>query len=157
MKLTTTLLASAIALCVSTGCTSAEAERVARAKHTNDAASNGYLKDGPTMALDDGARLEDPTTLRLLDEKTQELARQKKKNEDLEAALAQKSAEIEVLRKDAATHAQEKERLNGLLSDATEHERAAVERALAADIARLKMEQELLRTKLGNLVGETNK
>jgi hypothetical protein len=109
-------------------------------------------KKGPTLTLDEQAKLADPTTLQLLEERSTELARQKKKNEELDGELKQRGQDLERVREDLRAKAREKEQLEGLLRDATESERAATEKALTAEIARLKYEQEVLRMKLGNML-----
>jgi hypothetical protein len=112
-------------------------------------------KRGPTLALDETAKLADPTALQLLEERSQELAKARKRVGELEVELAQRARDLAKVQDESRTKSEEKEHLAGLLRDATESERAATEKALSAEIARLRFEQELLRMKLGNLVRET--
>jgi hypothetical protein len=112
-------------------------------------------KRGPTLALDEQAKLADPTTLQLLEERSTDLAKQKKKVEELETELRQRGQELERVKNDSTAKVREKEQLEGLLKDATENERAATEKALTAEIARLRFEQEVLRMKLGNMLKDT--
>jgi hypothetical protein len=112
------------------------------------------LKRGPTLTLDEQAKLADPTTLQLLEERSTELAKQKKRVEELENELRQRGHEIDKVRDDSKSRSREKEQLEGLLRDATESERAANEKAISAEIARLKFEQEVLKMKLGNMLKE---
>lgn len=109
-------------------------------------------KRGPTLTLDEQAKLADPTALQLLEQRSQELAKARKKVDELEALVAQRGRDLDKLKEDSKTSSHEKEQIEGLLRDATENERAATEKALSAEIARLKIEQEVLRMKLGNLV-----
>ncbi len=140
------------------GCTASDTANRPLAPPNSEASTDGYLtKHGTTLELDERARMADPSTLQLLEEKTQELARQKRRAEELEAQLTQRTTEVETLKAEAMARTKEADRLTGLLNVATERERAQTERALQADIDRLKMEQELLRAKLGNLVGENKK
>jgi hypothetical protein len=111
-------------------------------------------KKGPTLTLDEQAKLADPTTLQLLEERSTELAKSKKRIEELETQLLQRGQDLEKVRDDSKAKSREKEQLEGLLKDATENERAATEKALTAEIARLKYEQEVLRMKLGGMLKE---
>ncbi len=121
-------------------------------KDVDPKAPGGYLDRGPTLTLDEQARLADPTTLQLLEKRSQDLAQQKKRVEELEAALAARTGEVNQLKEDVATRVREKEQIETLLKESIERERAAVEQALGAEIARLKIEQELLKLQLGELV-----
>ena len=109
-------------------------------------------KKGPTLTLDEQAKLADPTTLQLLEDRSTELAKSKKRVEELETQLLQRGQDLERIKDDAKAKSREKEQLEGLLRDATENERAATEKALTAEITRLKYEQEVLRLKLGNML-----
>ena len=109
-------------------------------------------KKGPTLTLDEQAKLADPTTLQLLEERSTELAKAKRRIEELESELKLRGQDLERAKTDSSAKTREKEQLEGLLKDATENERAATEKALTAEIARLKYEQEVLRMKLGNVL-----
>jgi hypothetical protein len=114
-----------------------------------------FQKKGPTLTLDEQAKLADPTALQLLEERSTDLAKAKKRVEELEAELRQRSSDLEKVKDDTKSKSHEKEQLEGLLREATENERAATEKALSAEIARLRFEQEILRMKLGSLMRET--
>ena len=101
------------------------------------------------------AKLADPTTLQLLEERSLELAKTRKRVEELETTLQERARDLDRVKEESKAKAEEKEQLAGLLREATDNERAATEKALSAEIARLRFEQELLRMKLGNLVRET--
>jgi chromosome segregation ATPase len=119
---------------------------------TNQETKAAVAKRGPTLTLDHQARLADPTTLQLLEERSTELAKAKKRVEELETELKQRGQDLERAKNDSSAKTREKEQLEGLLKDATENERVASEKALSAEIARLKYEQEVLRMKLGNMI-----
>ena len=116
------------------------------------AAPATIAKKGPTLTLDEQAKLADPTTLQLLEERSTELAMSKKRIEEQQSELKQRGQDLERVKDDLKAKTREKEQLEGLLKDATENERAATEKALTAEIARLKYEQEVLRMKLGNML-----
>jgi hypothetical protein len=117
-------------------------------------AKTALQKKGPTLTLDQQAKLADPTALQLLEDRSQELAKAKKRVEELEAELRQRGQDLDRIKDDSKTKSHEKEQLEGLLKEATENERAATEKALSAEIARLKFEQEMLKMKLGSLLRE---
>lgn len=120
---------------------------------TNDAQAN-LKRRTPTLTLDEQAKLADPTALQLLEQRSQELAKAKKRVDELETELHQRGQELEKVKEDSKSKSREKEQVEGLLRDATENERVASEKALSAEITRLKFEQEVLKMKLGNLVKE---
>lgn len=113
---------------------------------------DSFMKDGPSLALDDSARASDPSTLQLLAERSEELDRMKKRLADAEADATARAEETTKLREELAVAKKDRERLESLLGGAAEKERAALERSLAAEAARLRMEQELLKARLGELV-----
>ena len=122
---------------------------------TKHDAKVAFQKKGPTLTLDEQAKLADPTALQLLEERSTDLAKARKRVEELEAELRLRSTDLEKIKDDSKSKSHEKEQLEGLLREATDNERAATEKALSAEIARLKFEQELLRMKLGNMLRET--
>jgi hypothetical protein len=152
---TAAALAAALLLSLMPSCAappgSTEIDQVDAAKSD---ARVALRKKGPTLTLDEQAKLADPTTLQLLEERSTELAKAKKRVEDLEAELKQRGQDLEKVRDDSKARSHEKEQLEGLLRDATENERSANEKALGAEIARLKFEQEVLKMKLGNMLKE---
>jgi hypothetical protein len=113
-----------------------------------------FAKKGPTLTLDEQAKLADPTALQLLEERSTDLAKAKKRVDELESELRQRAQELEKVKDDTKSKSHEKEQIEGLLREATENERAATERALSAEIARLRFEQEMLKMKLGGLLRE---
>lgn len=148
--------AAALTLVVTSSC-SIPATGSGVAEHNEVAKSEArtaLAKKAPTLTLDAQAKLADPTTLQLLEERSQDLAKAKKKVEDLESELRQRGQDLDRVKDDSKSKSQEKEQLEGLLKEATENERAATEKALSAEIARLKFEQEVLKMKLGNLMRE---
>lgn len=119
---------------------------------TREPIRESFMKDGPSLALDESARQSDPSTLQLLADRTDEVERLRKRIAETEAETATRADETTKLREELAATRKDKERLESLLGAASEKERAALERSLAAEAARLRMEQELLKAKLGELV-----
>ncbi len=119
---------------------------------TREPIRESFMKDGPSLALDESARQSDPSTLQLLADRTDEVERLRKRLAETEAETATRADETTKLREELAAIRKDKERLESLLGAASEKERAALERSLAAEAARLRMEQELLKAKLGELV-----
>ena len=140
---------SLVSSCTSSGSTQSEQTDVAKAD-----AKAAFQKKGPTLTLDEQAKLADPTALQLLEQRSTDLAKAKKRVDELEAELRQRGQDLDKVRDDSKSKSREKEQLEGLLRDATENERAATEKSLNAEIARLRFEQEVLKMKLGNLVKE---
>ncbi len=119
---------------------------------TREPVRESFMKDGPSLALDESARQSDPSTLQLLADRTDEVERLRKRLSETEAESATRIEETNKLREELAATKKDKERLESLLGAAADKERAALERSLAAEAARLRMEQELLKAKLGELV-----
>jgi hypothetical protein len=149
-----TLVATSFALLASS-CAVDGGTQAAQAEVAHADARAAFAKRGPTLTLDEQAKLADPTALQPLEERSQELAKTRKRVDELEAELQQRARELDEVKDDAKSRSEEKEQLAGLLREATENERAATEKAISAEIARLKFEQELLRMKLANVVRET--
>jgi hypothetical protein len=147
-------LFAAGALLVLSSCSTPAPPGTEQADVAKSDARAAFQKRGPTLTLDQQAKLADPTALQLLEDRSQELAKARKKVEELEAELRQRAQELERVKDDSKSKSSEKEQLEGLLREATENERAATEKALSAEIARLKFEQEMLRMKLGTLLRE---
>src|SRR5262245_59429745 len=144
---------SAIALAASalfalSSCTAPEPTTDHQAEVAKSDAKAAFQKRGPTLTLDEQARLADPTALQLLEERSTDLAKAKKRVDELETELRQRSQELEKVKDDSKAKSHEKEQIEGLLREATENERTATERALSAEIARLRFEQEMLKMKL---------
>jgi hypothetical protein len=153
-SLKATTLCAALVLPLLTSCQAPQGAAPAPHEIAKADADREMRKRGPTLTLDEQAKLADPTALQLLEQRSQELAKAKKRVEELEEELSQRGRDLEKLKDDSKSKSREKEQMEGLLRDATENERAANEKALSAEIARLKIEQEVLRMKLGNLVKE---
>ena len=140
---------SLLSSCTSTVPTQSEQADVAKAD-----ATAALKKRGPTLTLDEQAKLADPTALQLLEQRSTDLAKAKKRVDELEGELRQRGQDLDKMKDESKTKSREKEQMEGLLRDATENERAASEKALSAEIARLRFEQEVLKMKLGNMVKE---
>jgi hypothetical protein len=85
---------------------------------------DSFMKDGPSLALDDSARASDPSTLQLLAERSEELDRMKKRLADAEADATARAEETTKLREELAVAKKDRERLESLLGGAAEKERA---------------------------------
>ncbi len=123
-----------------------------REPEVRETVRESFLKDGPSLALEDVNRLADPTTLQLLSDRTEELEKLRKRVSEIEADASTRNEELAKLKEETATLRKERERMESLLVAAADKERAALERSLAAEAARLRMEQDLLRSRLGKLV-----
>jgi hypothetical protein len=151
MRTPALLLCAALA---AASCASPEAREGARPEAAKADAKAAPGKRGPTLTLDEQAKLADPTALQLLEERSRDLAKARKRVEELESELRQRGHELDRVRDESRAQAAQKEQLEGLLREATENERTAAEKALSAEIARLRFEQEMLKLKLGNVLRE---
>ena len=125
-----------------------------RVEADRDGRDQSYLHNGPTTRLEDLVRPQDQTALSLLQEKTEDLLKQKKRVDELEADATKHAAEMDRVKGDFTALQKEKENLQSLLNEAADRERTAMEQALTAQVAKLKLEQELLKLRLGELVKE---
>jgi hypothetical protein len=114
----------------------------------------GYLKDGPAVTLDAAAEQGTPSTLQLLDERTKENALLKTQIEELEKAARAADARAQAAEKETQSRATEAEQLKSFLEKAMAEQRELTGEILKSRIARLKVEQEMLRLKLADLVRE---
>lgn len=116
-----------------------------------DVHGTDYLKGGPTVGLADTAQSGQPTTLQLLDEKTRENSTLKARVAELELNLA--AAEARALSADELSKRNDAEllQLRGLLERSVTEQKALTDEVVKARIARLKIEQDMLKLKLAEL------
>ncbi|NRA94605.1 MAG: hypothetical protein HRU14_00195 [Planctomycetes bacterium] len=143
------LLAVMIVASLVVGCSSTAVDppkRPLRAEGT------GYLEDGPTVGID--SKPPKNTTLRMLDEKIKENTRLKTRLEAAEGARAE--AERRTSESEAAAGRQSRriEELERLLAHQAEENRDLLDELLKARIMRLRMERQMLQTKLADLADE---
>lgn len=140
------------ALLAVAGCSSSpETEEGPQAK----ARGTGYLEKGPTVVLDEPPPSASNTTLQLLDQRVRENARLKAKIKAIQGDL--KGAEERAAEAEGRlnNHGEESKELRGLLERALSQQKDLTDQLLAARIARLKVEQEMLRLKLADQVQES--
>ncbi|MSR75863.1 MAG: hypothetical protein EXS14_10390 [Planctomycetes bacterium] len=116
-----------------------------------DVHGTDYLKDGPTVGLADTARSSQPTTLQLLDEKARENGTLKTRLADMEKSLAESEARATAADALSKLNDAELMQLRALLERSVTEQKALTEEVVKARIARLKLEQDMLRLKLAEL------
>lgn len=145
--ITVCFLFLAFAACAS----SPEPDPLPLGANLGDVHGTDYLKEGPTVGLSDTARGSQPTTLQLLDEKARENSVLKARVTELEKALADAEARTTAAQQLAQRNDVELLQLRALLEKSVTEQRALTEEVVKARIARLRLEQDLLKLKLAEL------
>lgn len=114
----------------------------------------GYLDQGPAVSLD-ATPPAAASALQLLDERVKENAQLRARVEELETAARAAEARAQGAEKAAAQRNQEVEQIKSLLERSTSENREMTDEVLKSRIARLRVEQEMLRLKLADLVRES--
>lgn len=123
-----------------------------------DVHGTDYLKEGPTVGISDAARATQPTTLQLLDEKSRENSTLKARVAELEKAVIDAETRATAAQELSKCNDAELLQLRTLLERSVTEQKALTEEVVKARIARLKLEQEMLRLKLADLArGGDNK
>jgi hypothetical protein len=110
-----------------------------------------YLASGPTVGLSDTAQSSQPTTLQLLEEKARENGVLKSRVQDLEKSLADAEARRTQAEAAAKAHDEELLQLRSLLERSVAEQKTLTEEVVLARIARLRLEQDVLKLKLAEL------
>lgn len=110
-----------------------------------------YLKEGPTVAVDVAAQHPEPTTLKLLEQQKHQI--QQLQDEVLAARSAIRAAEQRALmaERGAGEKSAEVERLQKMLDQTLGDQKNLSEELLSTRIRELRLEQQLLRSKLADL------
>lgn len=156
--MTKTIAGLALALLV-TGCASvppSEPEPVATSRpQPKIPEGSAYLGDGPTVGLEGAAAPRRKTTLQLLEERDQEITRLNEQLKELEKSMEMASARERAATHEAAQSTGEFHRLRDMLEISLSEQKDLTENLLAARIARLRSEQEMIRLKLADLAKDS--
>jgi len=119
---------------------------------THAAHGTGYLKDGPTVTMDSSPPKN--TTLEMLDAKIREHALLKARIESAAAAQAKAEKRAAQAEESAGVQLRRVEELERLLAMQAEDNRGLMDELLKARIMRLRVEREMLKTRLADLASE---
>ena len=131
------------------GCGSAPVEQP---DQSHAARGTGYLEGGPTVAID--SKPMKNTTLEMLDTRIKENARLKARIETAAAARAEAEGRASQAAETSAAQSRRVDELERLLARQAEENRELMDELLKARIMRLRMERELLQSKLADLAAE---
>ena len=120
------------------------------------ASGTRYLQGGPTTEIDVTAQHPEPTTLRLLQEKTDEALKLRDALESSQSVAEEAEKRAVEAEKLAAERQQETQHLQKLLANALGDQKELSSEVVSSRIRMLRLEQQLLRLKLAGLAKGDN-